>query len=207
MWIDVEQNTEEWEALRVGRVGGSSIKHIMANFGEPFGKPAHDYALQIALEQIDGRPHGSDYTNEHFDRGHAQEPVARALYEDETFCEVSPGGYYTEGDDIGVSPDGRVYDDGLIEIKSRIVASVFYESLRRGAYNPADKWQLFFNLKVSGRDWIDYVEFCAEFPEGKRLIIQRLTASHFKERFDEIDTRLSEFRELVSEKKQVVKGT
>jgi hypothetical protein len=204
-WFDIAQNTPEWEALRVARIGGSSIKKIMANYGKAFGEPAHALALQIALEKIDGKPHGSGYTNDHFDRGHEQEPIARQLYEDETFCEVSNGGYYIDGDDIGVSPDGNVYSDGLIEIKSR-VANIFYETVKRGSYSPAEKWQLYFNMKVSGREWIDYVEFCAEFPEGKRLFIDRIYAKDFQEEFEKIDSRLFEFKKLVGEKLDMIEG-
>jgi len=202
-WHDVPQNTDEWMDMRIGRIGGSSIKYIMANFGKAFGNPAHKFALQMAQEQIDHKPHGDDYSNDDFDRGHEYEPVARDKYEETTFSEVSNGGYYTEGPDIGISPDGRVYDDGLIEIKTR-KQHIFFDTIRRGKYDPSEKWQLFFNLKVSGREWIDYVEYCPEFIEGKRLFIDRLYAKDIKDEFSMIDTRLAEFRALVEEKKAVI---
>ena len=68
MWIDVPQNEDEWFDLRVGRVGGSSIGKVMANEGKPFGKPAHDKAVQMALEKIRGRSYESGYTNAHMER-------------------------------------------------------------------------------------------------------------------------------------------
>jgi len=39
-WVDCEQNTEEWESLRIGRIGGSELHTIMANYGKAFGDPA-----------------------------------------------------------------------------------------------------------------------------------------------------------------------
>ena len=52
---DVEQNSEEWEALRLGEATASSYSKFMAHFGKGFGEPASRYALQLALERVTGR--------------------------------------------------------------------------------------------------------------------------------------------------------
>ena len=111
IWHDVDQNSDEWMALRVGRVGGSSIGKIMANYGKAFGQPAQDLAVRIALEQTTGVKSVGGFSNSHTERGHEQEPVARMLYEEWTFSDVALGGYCAIGDDIGVSPDGLVGDE------------------------------------------------------------------------------------------------
>jgi hypothetical protein len=203
-WIDIEQNTDEWLELRAGKVGGSSIGKIMANYGKAFGDPAKRLAVQIALEQITGKPQGESYTNDHMARGHEQEPVARALYEDWFFCDVTNGGFFDNGL-TGVSPDGLIQADGLIEIKS-VIAPVHFATVKRGSFDPAYKWQLLFNLKESGRDWIDYVSYCADFPEGKRLFVYRVPVDNNGEFFDMIDTRLAEFFELVEENKKIIEA-
>jgi len=199
---DIEQNTDEWLDMRVGKVGGSSIGKIMSNFGKAFGSPAHDLAVQIAIEQITGIRQENGYTNEHMQRGHEQEPIARALYEDEFFCTVSNGGFFENGD-IGVSPDGLVDDDGVIEIKS-VIPTVHYSNVERGTFDPSYKWQLFFNLQQTGREWIDFVSFCAGFPEGKRLYTYRIFRKDAGVVFSMIDTRMDEFRKLVETKKSVI---
>lgn len=198
-WIDIDQNTDEWFALRVGRIGGSSIGTIMANFGKAFGQPAHDLAVRIALEKIRGISYESTYSNAHMERGHEQEPVARVLYEDTMFCEVGGGGYFIVDDDIGVSPDGLVYDDGLIEIKS-VIETTHFKTIKRMGPDPKYSWQLCFNLKCSGRSWIDFVEFCATFPEGKKLFIFRQHKEDLSEEFTMIDARMTEFKDLVKSK-------
>lgn len=207
MWIDIEQNTDEWMDLRIGRVGGSTIGKIMANYGKAFGKPAHNAAVRIALEKIRGKSYDNGYSNEHMERGHEQEPIARQLYEDTYFCEVSNGGYYTLNENMGSSPDGRVYDDGILEIKC-VIETVHFTTIKRGSFDPAYKWQLLFNLGVAAqedeRKWIEYVEFCATFPEGKKLFVQRLMPDAYKEEFNMMRSRLSEFWDLVSEKKAVI---
>ena len=49
---DVEQNSPEWDALRLAKPTASGYAKFMANYGKPFGEPAQRYALQIALEKV-----------------------------------------------------------------------------------------------------------------------------------------------------------
>ena len=105
--------SDEWFDLRGGRLTSSKLGVIMANFGKSFGEPAKKYAVNIAIEQITGNPIASTYTNDHMQRGHDQEPIARMMYESEQFCDVTNGGFF-ESEFIGCSPDGLVGDDGVI---------------------------------------------------------------------------------------------
>ena len=199
---DIEQNTDEWADMRVGKIGGSSIGKIMANYGKAFGDPAHGLAVQIAIGQLTGVRQDSGYSNEHMERGHEQEPIARSLYEQKYFCTVTNGGFFENGD-IGVSPDGLVDDDGVIEIKS-VIPTTHFANVERKKFDPAYKWQLYFNLQQTERDWIDFVSFCATFPEGKRLYTFRIFKENAAEEFAMIDKRLEEFRALVEKKKAVI---
>ena len=201
IWRDVQQNSDEWLDMRCGKIGGSSIGKVMANYGKAFGQPAHDLAVKLALEQITGDRQENGYSNEHMERGHEQEPIARKLYEDEYFCDVTNGGFFEEGD-IGFSPDG-ICGDGLIEIKS-VIATVHFATVSRGAFDPSYKWQLYFNLRYSTLDFIDFVSFCSSFPEGKKLFVDRVFADKCGEYFLMMDNRLNEFRTLIIEKKQII---
>jgi hypothetical protein len=167
----------------------------MANYGKAFGIPAKKYAVNLAIEQITSKAIPSSYSNPHMQRGHEQEPFARALYENETFCDVTNGGFF-ESESIGCSPDGLVDSDGVIEIKS-VIASVHYDTIRKGGFDSAYKWQLIGNLYFTGRDWIDYISYCAEFPEGKQLHVYRLNKGDYIEEFKMIESRCKEFLEVV----------
>lgn len=192
---DVEQNTEAWEDLRAGKITSSPLGKVMANEGAAFGKPAKDYAVSICIERMTGRKLSGGFSNSHTDRGHAQEPLARMAYEDQTFSEVSNGGFFDLGD-IGCSPDGLVYGDGLIEIKS-VIPSVHYANLSRQSFDPTYKWQLFANLKFTQREWIDFISFCEDFPEEKQLYVCRIYRGQLVEELKRIDKRLDEFRRLI----------
>lgn len=202
IWHDVQQNTEHWLQLRGGRVGGSSIGKIMSNFPKTFGEPAKQLAVQVAIEQLTGRYKESGYSNAYMERGHELEPIARALYEQEFFCTVTNGGYFEDGI-VGVSPDGLVDDDGAIEIKS-VIDHVQYATVKRGDFDPKYKWQLYLNLKTAEREWIDYVSFCPEFPEGKQLFVCRVYRKDCTGYFSQIEDRIGQFSALVEEVKGVV---
>ncbi len=140
LWINIEQNTDEWFALRAGKVTGSAVSKVMSHFGNPFGEPAKKYAVDIAVEQLTGIPVESGYSNAHMERGHEEEPIARSRYEEEYFYEVTNGGFFDNGT-TGVSPDGLVSLDGMIEIKSAI-PSIHYDRIRAGIQFPKTEFEI-----------------------------------------------------------------
>ncbi len=197
MWHNIQQNTDEWLALRSGKVTGSAISKIMANNGKAFGEPAKALAVDIAVERITGKPSPQGYTNAHMQRGHEQEPLARMVYEDKTFTDVANGGFY-DNDLTGCSPDGLVGDDGVVEIKS-VIRSVHYKRIAKGGFDPSYRWQLAFNLLQSEREWIDFISYCADFTDDKKLFIYRVYKEDFNDEFNQIKTRLKEFFSLVDD--------
>lgn len=196
-WHDVAQNTEDWSALRCGKVTASNFGTFMANYGKAFGDPAKKYAVQIALERATGNKAENEYSNGHMERGHLLEPVARALYEQTYFVDVSNGGFFDCGDH-GDSPDGLVSSDGVIEIKS-VTPAVHFNTLTRGQHDPAYTWQLVGHLDCTGRDWVDFVSFCPEFPEDKQLIVYRVDRDQMQQELKMLAERRAEFIELVDE--------
>jgi YqaJ-like recombinase protein len=192
---DVQQNSEDWEALRLGKVTASKFSTFMANDGKAFGDPAKRYALQVALELATGKKSDFSFKNDDMERGHEQEPLARMLYEDENFVDVTNGGFFDWGN-FGDSPDGLVGGDGVIEIKS-VIAPTHYATLMRGSFDPAYRWQLIGHLDCTGREWVDFVSFCADFPEGKQLITNRLYKVDYISELNQLSERRAQFLDLV----------
>jgi hypothetical protein len=136
-WID--QNSPEWDAIRLGRFTASELHRLMA----PSKREMTD-------EELKARPKGSkatlttDYSKlseaamtyvtekvaEVF-TGHAKsqgyafplvwgqdnEPVAAEYFANKTGLEVSPCGFFTYTDHAGGSPDRLVGDEDILEIK------------------------------------------------------------------------------------------
>lgn len=195
MFHDVPQNSPEWDALRIGKATASRFACFMANEGKAFGDPAKRYALQLALERITGRKADYSFKNDDMERGHEQEPVARMLYEEERFVDVRNGGFFDCGE-YGDSPDGLVGDDGVVEIKS-VIAPTHDDTIRRGSFDPSYRWQLVGHLDCTGRQWVDFISYCGEFPESHQLVVYRLNRNECEDEIKRLRSRRAEFLKLV----------
>jgi hypothetical protein len=194
---DVPQNSEAWAALRLGKATASNFGAFMANAGGAFGEPAKRYALQLALERLTGIKAEHSFSNEHMERGHEQEPVARMMYEEETFSDVTNGGFFDCGE-YGDSPDGLVGFDGVVEIKS-VIAPTHYATIKRGSFDPAYRWQLVGHLDCTGRQWVDFISYCSDFPADKQLFVSRLSREEVAAEIERLQQRREKFLELVKE--------
>ena len=206
LWHDIDQTDDSgWLDLRIGKLTGSVAGKVMANAGKAFGPPANQLAVKIAVEQVTGKRSENDsFSNAHTDRGHAQEPIARQLYEAREFVTVSNGGFFEDGN-YGLSPDGLVYDHGMIEIKS-VISHVHFANIKRGGVDPAYKWQLYFNMFYSGREWIDFVSYCADFPDQTKLYVYRTYIDDIEKEIGMMKQRIDQFFMLVDNTKLIVKG-
>ena len=113
----------------------------------------------LAAERITGWTDPT-YVSDDMLRGVFDEPLARDVYA-KHFAPVSEVGIMIEdkwGYKIGYSPDGVVGDDGLIEIKSRR-AKNHVQTVVAGHPPIENMAQLQCGLLVSGRKWIDYVDY------------------------------------------------
>jgi len=169
---NIRQGTDEWNTLRAGRVGGSSCAALLVNgkADNGLGKGAMTLVYKKAAEYIAGKE--ETYVNAAMERGTELEPIARRRYEDETFQTVTEVGYISDGEYIGVSPDGLVGDDGAIEIKcpggakfvefadTKIIPNAYYAQMQ---------WLLW----ITGRQWCDFCVFHPDFAPAD-LIIKRV---------------------------------
>jgi hypothetical protein len=207
MWIDIEQNTDAWLDARSGKVTGSAVACIMANYGKAFGEPAKKLAIDLAVERVKkSRIQGDRYSNKHMEAGHLEEPVARELYQSLTGRIITNGGFYDNGN-TGCSPDGRIlFEEGGIEIKS-VIPSVHFKTDKSKSFDPKYKWQLMFNMKEADWEFIDYTSYCEQYAiNEKLLLIVPVEAHNCKDEYDMIDTRLDKFEDLIAENIKVIKG-
>lgn len=193
-WHDVEQNTDAWMDLRLGKATASNFGTIMANEGKAFGDPAKRYALELALQRLTGK-RAPGFSNAHTERGHQQEPIARERYEQLTGDWVTNGGFFDCGT-VGDSPDGLILTDGALEIKS-VTYPVHYDNICREAIDPAYKWQVAGHLLCTGRQWVDFASYCESFPDSSNLIVYRVERSEQLDQMERLKARLIEFEQLV----------
>ena len=201
---DITQNTDAWMDLRIGKITSSQYGLVMANDPYSFGDRAKNYCTKLALERELGRHVGdSSFTNEHTERGHQQEPIARLLYEERYFVEVTNGGFFDCGTH-GTSPDGLVNDDGIIEVKS-VIFNVHRDNMRRGTYDPAYKWQIAGHIEGTGRDWVDFVSYCADFPEETQLYVHRVMRNAIRPLIDRLCERREIFNARIEKEREYIR--
>ena len=204
---DIQQNSQEWEDIRVGKVTSSNFGKIMANYGKAFGEPAKKYAHKIAYEQVLGKKEESEgFSNGFMEEGHTWEPIAKRAYEEETFNQVSNGGFcqHEKHLSIGGSPDGIVtHNNGGIEIKS-VIAWTQRANIKRASFDPAYKWQKLGNMWLCDWDYCDFISYGYTCSDKNKLFIHRMERKDHLEDIAKIEPRLLEFLELVEEQKQYV---
>lgn len=113
---DVEQSSEAWHKLRIGRPTASKFGEIISPKKLQPSTSAEKYMYQLLAEWIIGQ--ACDLvSNKFMERGRELEPEARKLYE-LLHHNVDQIGFCTTDDGrIGCSPDGLIGDDGGLEIK------------------------------------------------------------------------------------------
>ena len=193
----IEQGTAEWFELRKGLATGSHFVEVMAEGkGKQEAVTRRNYRMKLALEIATGKVLSNVYgfsSNKHTERGKELEPFARMAYESIT------GHLVTEVDFIkhkfvpaGVSPDGLVNDDGLVEFKCPIPAIHWeYMNLPDGVPPAEYKWQVYGEMWVTGRRWNDFVSYCEDMPEELQTDINRI---HWDDKIiAELDAGVSKF--------------
>jgi hypothetical protein len=116
---EVEQGSDEWKALRMGRVTASEMKRIVTNTGK-LSSAAHKYMGRLIAEQLFGELFGEDIEMlEHVANGKAREPEAADLYSLEQGVDLRRIGFITTDDGRwGASLDRLIVGQpGAVEIK------------------------------------------------------------------------------------------
>lgn len=173
---DIDQNSAEWDYLRLGKLTGSNAHLFLVNgrSDSGLGAGAISYIYQKAAERVTmDNPYR--YSNQFTDRGHDMELLAVLEYQNQTFEIVDRPGFVERDSFTGCSPDGLVGSVGMIEIKCPEQAEYMrIVDLREGAIDKKYIAQVQFNLWVCGREWCDLVYYHPKF-EDKKLIRFQIT--------------------------------
>ena len=161
------QRSDAWYRARAGRITGSRFARAMAarNSDTYLGLVA-----ELAAERRTGFSQDGGHVNAAMQWGIDHEPAARQWYERQKGCHVGEVGFVVHRvhDFVGVSPDGMVGEDGLIEIKCPQMKN-FRQVMESRAMPPRYRWQVQGQLWVCGRDWLDFVCF---YPPGQGIALR-----------------------------------
>ncbi|MCP3680148.1 MAG: YqaJ viral recombinase family protein [Gammaproteobacteria bacterium] len=155
----MEQGSKEWLELRVGKVTASKFKDVMTNGrGDKPSATAKTYMIKLVSEILRGEPMPF-FENEAMKWGTETEPQARAMYELKNGVDVKEVAFVELNEFVGVSPDGLVGDDGLLEIKCPNTETQIKRFLDDVGLPKDYEAQVQGQLWVTGRDWCDFVSF------------------------------------------------
>lgn len=169
----IQQGTEEWHQLRLGKVTASRVADILAKTKSGASASRGNYLIELALQRVTKTIEES-YSNSAMEWGVATEPQARVAYEVSTGNFVDQIAFVNHPtiEGFGCSPDGLV-GEGLIEIKCPNSAT-HWSYIK--ANEPPQKYiiQMQAQMAVTGAKWCDFVSFDPRMPERSQLLIIRV---------------------------------
>ena len=186
-----EQRTEDWYNIRKGKMTASNAETIIAN-----GKGLETYIYNLMAEYYSSAEK-ENYINADMQRGIDLEPEARLEFEFYTDLDVQEVGFIEYNEFIGVSPDGLIGDDGLIEIKCPN-DSIYFKLLLSNNIKPEYIAQMQMQLYVTDRQYCYFVSYNPNFE--KSLYIKKITRD--EEMIDKLKNGLERGTELIKEIKE-----
>lgn len=182
-----EQGSQAWLDARRGVITGSRFKDCR-DFKQPTaaqkkegitrGDPSSKmmlYSRDVARERCGGKTQDV-YVNAAMRYGTEQESHARIAYEEETGNIVMEAGFICTDDRMfGVSVDGLVGDDGMIEIKTMVSSDTLFTAVVEQDHSEYID-QINGCLWLLGREWCDLVLWAPDLAGiGASLTIRRIT--------------------------------
>ena len=193
-WLQLDQGSEEWLTARRGKITGSRFKDARDKLkgGQP-SKACLGYAMDIARERIGGSA-PPKFQNAAMRTGTEQEPFARAMYEARTGHMVDEAGFYLSDDAVfGLSPDGLIDDDGVLEIKTMVSSDTLFTAVADGDVS-AYIDQCLGYLWLLGRKWVDLVLWC---PDLDLMAIRRIHRD--EDAIEKLESDLMAFARMVKQ--------
>lgn len=207
------QGSPDWLQARKGVITGSRFKDARdrladkpektdkktgqvtpAQRGAPSAKQL-GYAMDTARELVGGTVPPT-FQNAAMRTGTEQEPHARMAYEAMTGNLVQEVGFITTDDGMfGLSPDGLIDDDGVLEVKTMVSSATLFTAVADGDISEyIDQCNGY--LWLLGRQWVDLVLYAPDLESlGLSLTIIRINRD--ENAIEELESDLLAFAKLV----------
>lgn len=192
-----EQGSAEWLSMRLGKVTASRVKDVLSKGrGSAPSKTAESYMMELIAEALTGESKPF-FENDAMRWGTETEPQARSMYEvNNGFVSVKEVAFVEHNEFIGISPDGLVGDDGLLEIKCPNTTTQLKRALSDD-YSADYKAQIQMQLWVTERQWCDFVSFDPRLDCAAGYLQQRVERD--EEYIEEMKTKVYAFVERMNE--------
>ena len=186
-----EQRTDEWYAIRRGKMSASNAETIIAN-----GKGLETYIYNLMAEYYSSAEK-ENYINADMQRGIDLEPEAKIEFQFYTGLDIKEVGCVELNEYILASPDGLIGDDGLIEIKCPN-DSIYFKLLLSNNIKPEYIAQMQMQMYVTDRQYCYFVSYNPNFE--KSLYIKKINRD--EEMIDKLQKGLERGTQLIKEIKE-----
>jgi len=208
--MEIEQRSEDWFAIRLGKVTASRVADVIAKTKTGYSTSRENYMAQLVVERLT-QTKAESYTNAAMQWGTDQEPFARAAYEAAQGVMVEEVGFVPHPtiEWAGASPDGLVggEGEGLVEIKCPNTATMI-EALLTGKVPTKYFTQMQFQMACTGTKFCDYVVFDPRMPAKAQLFVTRVNRddAYIAEIEAEIVKFLAEVESQVQQLNQIIES-
>ena len=186
-----EQRTDEWFAIRRGKMSASNAETIIAN-----GKGLETYIYNLMAEYYSSAEK-ENYINADMQRGIDLEPEAKIEFQFYTGLDIKEVGCVELNEYILASPDGLIGDDGLIEIKCPN-DSIYFKLLLSNNIKPEYIAQMQMQMYVTDRQYCYFVSYNPNFE--KSLYIKKINRD--EEMIEKLKKGLERGTQLIKEIKK-----
>lgn len=160
--------------FRLGRATASRVHDIVARTKTGWATSRANYMAELIIERLIHNQ-VEHYHSRAMEDGIIREPIAREVYSQRSNLIVEDAGF-VEHPTIalaGASPDGLVGDDGLVEFKCPFAAT-HLDLLLGGSVPIRYVHQMQWEMACTGRQWCDFVDFDARFPQRMQMLVRRV---------------------------------
>lgn len=153
--FQIDQNSDEWNELRLGKFTASTFSDLFADRKTATYQKA---IIKVAYERVTGECEET-YNNKWMQRGHEKEPYARENYEILTFNNLEDAGFYQLNDFVGASPDAKIIGQNAgCEFKCPSF-QVYHEYIESAKLPKSYFWQVHGQMLCTGWDYIHFMPF------------------------------------------------
>ena len=201
----IEQGSEEWLKIRLGKVTASGVADVLAKTKSGVSASRGNYLIKLAIQRVTGVVEES-FTNDAMQWGKDNEAQARVAYE------VASGNFVDQVAFVdhptiawfGASPDGLINQNGLVELKCPNSATHWSYIKDDG---PPTKYyiQMQAQMACTGRSWCDFVSFDPRMPEKSKLFIKRIMRED--DYIAEMEAEVKKFLDEVAVEVNLMKGS
>lgn len=198
---NVQQGTQEWLNLRMGKITGTRLKELMAkdNLG----------LIDEMIAEINTGKIEPMFENFAMKQGTEREPFAREHYQRISGNSVTEVGFITsdEMEYLGCSPDGVILletgEIGGLEIKCPQPKN-YAKYLRQNQIPNEYKYQVYnYFICMPNMAWLDFVAFNPDF-ESKPMLIVRIERDSILEELKTVETAIKKFWQKLNDYNQEI---